>query len=291
MPIILPGELPAARAVGSHAVTDRGAWPRALRVGLLNLMPDRIRAETQFAARLADTPHVVELVLLRLSGHEARHQADHVARFYAPVGPALRGNLDGLIVTGAPVEHLAFERVSYWRELASVVDVARSSVPRRLYICWSAQALLHLRYGIPKVGVPSKLTGVYPQRVTEPGSDLARGLPASFAIPVSRHTTTRGDDVRSAGLRLTAMSDETGPCLVEADEGRDVCSFNHFEYDRMALADEYRRDTAAGPGAVLPRHYFPQDDPGMPPGMTWEGAARTFFGNWLDTLARDRSPA
>lgn len=287
MPIILPPTHPAAAILNVNGVSVAHQAPRgAIRVGLLNLMPDKLRAELQFARQLGRSGMPVELVLTKFDTYRPRHATAHVETFYSSVWTALREGLHALIVTGAPVEQMPFAEVAYWDELAELFAQVERAVPHRLYVCWAAQAALFARHGVPKIERADKAFGIFEQHVAGEASDLLDGLGQSYPVPVSRHTQTRPADLRLAGLRLLSACPSTGAGLVESADRREVYSFNHFEYDPRALADEYRRDRAAGLPIAIPSSYFPGDDPSAEPVASWATPARRFFANWLWRVAR-----
>lgn len=294
MAIRLPEGLPARAVLDCEgiAVEEPGAagtpHRAPLRIALVNLMPRKIATETQLARLLGGTEHDVELTLVLPDGYAPRHApAQHVARFYKRFGEIRGRRFDGLVVTGAPVETLAFEEVRYWRELTRIFDWARLSVRGSYYICWAAQAALYHFHGVQKHALPEKLFGVYPQRIRAPEAPLLRGLGDSFPVPVSRHTEVRAAELpRGAGLEVLAESPESGLCLIEDRPRHCLYMFNHLEYDAGTLAAEYRRDLEAGETIAPPRHTFPHDDPAAVPANTWRPGARTVFGNWLDGLRR-----
>jgi homoserine O-succinyltransferase len=302
MAIRLPEGLPARAVLECEGIADgapagagQGAGQGAgapqgppLRIALVNLMPQKIATETQLARLLGGTDHDVELTLVLPDGYAPRHApAEHVARFYKRFSEIRDRRFDGLIVTGAPVETLAFEEVRYWRELTRIFDWARHSVRGSYYICWAAQAALYHFHGVQKHPLPEKRFGVYPQRVVRPEAPLLLGLGNSFPVPVSRHTEVRAAELPpGAGLEVLAQSPETGLCLIEDRPRHCFYMFNHLEYDAGTLAAEYRRDLEAGEAIDPPRHTFPHDDPAAVPANTWRPAARTVFGNWLAALRR-----
>ncbi|GLK79265.1 homoserine O-succinyltransferase [Methylopila turkensis] len=289
MPIKIPDDLPAFRtleAEGVMVMREADAIRqdiRPLRIGLLNLMPDKISAETQIARLIGATPLQVELTLVRLSSHAPRNAAaDHMSAFYRAFDEVERERFDGFIVTGAPVERMPFAEVRYWDELRRIFDWTQGHAHRTLAICWGAQAALHHFYGTPKHELSAKASGVYRQRVVAPNSPYLNGMSDDFAIPVSRWTEVRRADLVK-GLTVLAESDETGLCLVEdADRGM-LHAFNHAEYDAATLAREYFRDAALGP-TPLPANYFPDDDPTRPPPNTWRSHAHLLFGNWVNAI-------
>lgn len=289
MPIRLPDDLPAARtleAEGLRVLRQDAPLPggsRPLRIGLLNLMPDKAGTETQLARMLAAAPFTVALTLVRMSDHSPRNAAaDHMNRFYRPWSELRGERFDGFIVTGAPVERLAFAAVRYWDELRRILDWTQSHVGRTLTICWGGQAALHHFHGMPKHELAAKAFGVFRHRVLTPASPYLSGLPRDFGIPVSRWTEVRAADLPAgSGMVPLLASEETGLCLLDDPRHRTLHIFNHLEYDAGTLAAEYFRDLAAGAEIRVPAGYFPQNDPSQPPANTWHGNGRLFYGNWL----------
>ena len=300
MSIILPDGLPALwalKAEGLKAVSARDAAGGArdpLRVLLVNLMPDKPATERQIARLLAGTPHPVELALAIPDGYRPK-TADpaHIWAFYKPWSRVRDEDFDGLVVTGAPVETLAFEDVTYWPELTEIFDWAEETVSRSVYICWAAQAALRHFHGVPKRRLAKKLSGVFRHRVHAQRHPLLRGFGADFAVPVSRHSEVRtGDLPRGRGLEILATSEEAGLCAVADGRNGALYMFNHLEYEADTLRREYLRDLkTAAPGAPVapPRNYFPGDDPARPPVNGWCRHGRLLFGNWLDEIGRARA--
>lgn len=292
MPIKIPDDLPAFRTLEREGVkvmreTDAIRQDiRPLRIGLLNLMPNKISTEAQIARLIAATPLQVELTLVRITDHVARNAtADHMASFYRPWEEVRAERFDGFIITGAPVERLPFERVTYWNELRRILDWTQTHVHRVFAICWAAQAAAQHFHGIPKHDLPAKASGVFAQRNRAPTSPHLQGFSDDFVVPVSRWSETRPEDIpRHRGLEILADSDETGLCLVHDTAHRTLLMFNHIEYDSTTLADEYARDAAADPGAAIPRHYFPDDDPTRPPSNRWRSHAHLLVGNWINEI-------
>lgn len=296
MSIILPDGLPAATSLRRDglAVLDARTGDREpLQVALVNLMPDRPTTETQFARLLAGTGHEVELTLAIPDSHDPKTTpADYIATFYRRWSEIAGRRFDGLIVTGAPVEHLSFEEVHYWAELCRILDWARESVGSSYYVCWAAQAALRHFHGVQKHELPQKAFGVFPQRTILRGTPLMRGMGEIFPTPVSRHTEIRCAELPwGSGLLPLAASPRSGLCLVEDRPGRAVCMFNHLEYDADTLQREYLRDRAAGLPVAPPSGYFPGEDPDVAPVNTWRPAAQVLFGNWLDQIAAARRTA
>jgi len=297
MPIRIPDDLPASRtleAEGVMVMREADAIRqdiRPLRIGLLNLMPDKISTETQIARLVGATPLQVELTLVRITGHQPRNTAaGHMQAFYRPWEDVREEKFDGFILTGAPVERLPFEEVTYWEEMTRILDWTQTHVHRTLTICWAAQAALHHFYGMPKYELPAKASGVFRHRVLVPGSPYMRGMSDDFSVPVSRWTEVRRADIpEGKGLTVLAESDVTGLCLVDDPAHRALHMFNHVEYDTTTLADEYRRDSAADPATRVPVHYFPGDDTARPPENRWRGHAHLLFGNWINEMYQTTS--
>ncbi len=293
MPIKIPDNLPARRVLereGVLLIRENDAIlqdVRPIRIALLNLMPEKIKTETQLARVIGSTPLQVELTLLKTSSYTPTNiSAEHMLAFYVPWNEVAHEKFDGLVITGAPVEEISFEAVDYWSELAEMFDWARTNVSRTLNICWGGQAALYHHYGVPKRQMSEKLSGIYEHRLTTPHSTLLRGFPDRFMVPVSRHTETWRDDIeRVPGLVVLAESADAGLCLVEDTALDSVYMFNHLEYDTETLANEYARDIAAGRDDVpVPRNYFTDDDPTQPPLNSWRGHGHLLFSNWINDI-------
>ncbi len=262
--------------------------PRPVRIGLLNLMPNKQETEVQFARLFQDPPFAVDLAWLRPGSHTSRNTSPaHLLGRYVTWSDVRDWRFDAFLVTGAPVEMLAYEDVGYWSELQDIFDWIEDTVPRSLFICWAAQAVLYHRYGIPKHPLQRKAFGVYRQQVLDRSRHPAlAGIGRDFVAPVSRQTEVRRADIVGVGaLSVLAAGKQTGLCLVEDGERGALMMFNHLEYDTGSLAAEYARDRAAGLDIAVPANYFPDDNPEKPPVNTWAPAARTFFNNWIATAA------
>lgn len=290
MPIKIPHALPAIdvlRREGVMVMSDETALRqdiRPLRIALLNLMPNKERTETQFARLIGATPLQIELTLIRMTDHVSKHTPpEHLAAFYTTFAEVRGRRFDGLVITGAPVEKLAFEAVKYWDELCAVFDWTQTHVTSTFAICWGAQAMLHHFHGTPKHALASKAFGCFRHRNAAPGSPFLRGVSDDIVIPVSRWTEVREDEL-PAGLRVLLTSPETGPALVEDTARSALYMFNHIEYDTTSLSEEYARDVAAGAPIALPCNYFPQDDPSRTPENRWRSHAHLLFGNWINEL-------
>ncbi|MDP9138315.1 MAG: homoserine O-succinyltransferase [Pseudomonadota bacterium] len=292
MPIRIPSDLPARSTLEREGVMvlpdDAAARQdiRPLRIGLLNLMPNKIRTETQFARLAGATPLQVEMTLIRITGHTPKNTpADHMLAFYRSWEEVQSEKFDGFIVTGAPVELLPFEEVTYWDELRRIYDWTSSHVHSTMNICWGAQAALHHFHGVPKHALPGKAFGVYRHRNLNPSSPYLRGFSDDFSIPVSRWTEVRRADLPGGSpLEVLMESDEVGLCLIADAPRRALYMFNHIEYDTATLAEEYWRDITANRAIGLPRNYFPGDDPTTVPENRWRSHAHLLFGNWINAV-------
>lgn len=298
MPIKIPADLPACQALENENIfvmtEDRAVAQdiRPLEIVIVNLMPTKIATETQLLRLLGNTPLQVNVTLLRTAEHLSRNTPlAHLERFYQTFDEIAHKNFDGMIVTGAPVEHLPFEEVDYWQELLEIMDYACCHVYSTLYICWAAQAGLYHFYNVPKYDLPSKISGVYPHTLLRPSCRLFRGFDDVFHAPHSRHTGTRREDVqRVPGLNILAESPEAGLFMAEAQDGSQIFVTGHLEYDPDTLDKEYRRDRDKGLDPCIPRHYYPQDDPRQPPLVTWRAHSHLFFSNWLNYYVYQETP-
>ncbi len=296
MPIKILDDLPAAKTLEEEGVViirEHDAIRqdiRPLRIAVLNLMPEKIKTETQLARLIGATPLQIEMTLLTTSSYTPSNTPrEHMSAFYRPWAKVRHEKFDGLIVTGAPVEEIEFEQVLYWRELCDIFDWAQSNVFGSFNICWGAQASLYHHYGVPKYALPRKLSGVFEHRVTRRGTELLRGFADDFPVPVSRYTEVRARDImKHPSLEILAESDEAGICLIQDRALNAAFIFNHLEYDTFTLSDEYQRDVRARPATVrVPENYFPDNDPAKTPHNTWRAYGHLLISNWInDTYQR-----
>lgn len=292
MPIRIPNDLPARHTLDAEGVmvmTESTAARqdiRPLRIGLLNLMPNKIKTETQFARLIGATPLQVDLTLVKITSHTPKNaDPEHMLAFYEDWEDVKEKKFDGFIVTGAPVELLEFEDVNYWDELSRIYAWTQTHVHSTFNICWGAQAALWHFHKVPKHPLPAKRFGVYRHRNLKPNSPYLRGFSDDFSIPVSRWTENhRADLPTTEGLELLMESDEAGLCLINDPARRSLYMFNHIEYDTTSLADEYWRDRTAGKPIELPANYFPKNDPELPPENRWRSHAHLLFGNWINEI-------
>ena len=292
MPIKLPANLPAFDVLTNEGVMvmsdDRAARQdiRPLRIGLLNLMPKKIQTENQFARLIGATPLQIELSLIRMSEHQTRNTAaEHMAEFYRPFSDMKDEKFDGLIITGAPIEHLPYPQVTYWDELAEVFEWTRTNVHSTFGVCWGGMAMLNHFYGIKKHMLPAKAFGCFRHQNLDATSPYLRGFSDDCVIPVSRWTEIHQDELDSHPELTTLLaSDDTGPCLVRDKALNALYIFNHFEYDSGTLKEEYDRDIDAGTPINVPDNYYPDDNPANPPQNRWRSHAHLLYGNWLNEI-------
>jgi len=294
MPIKLPSDLPAFDILTKEGVMvmeeGRAARQdiRPLRIGLLNLMPKKIQTETQFARLIGATPLQIELSLIRMTEHQSKNTAtEHMEAFYRPFAEveATGEKFDGLIITGAPIEHLEYEEVTYWDELTRVFDWTQTNVQSTFGVCWGGMAMINHFHGVAKHMLDHKAFGCFRHRNLAPASPYLRGFSDDLMIPVSRWTEIRQDEIDAVpALRTLLGSDEVGPCLVEDPGHRALYIFNHLEYDSGTLKEEYDRDVAAGNPIAVPVNYYPDDDPSKPPQNRWRSHAHLLYGNWINEI-------
>ncbi|NBR52598.1 MAG: homoserine O-succinyltransferase [Rhodobacteraceae bacterium] len=294
MPIKLPENLPAYSVLSKEGVMvmsdDRASHQdiRPLRIGLLNLMPKKIQTENQFARLIGATPLQVELSLIRMSEHQTRNTAaEHMEEFYRPFADvkASGEKFDGLIITGAPIEHLPYEEVTYWDELREVFDWTQSHVHSTFGVCWGGMAMAYHFHDVPKVMLDHKAFGCFRHANLAPASPFLRGFSDDMVVPVSRWTEIRREDVAKVpDLNLLIDSKDSGPCLIEDAGKRALYVFNHFEYDSGTLKEEYDRDVANGTPINVPANYYPDDDPTQPPQNRWRSHAHLLYGNWINEI-------
>ena len=292
MPIKIPADLPAYRVLTDEGVMvmDEDAATRQdirpLRIALLNLMPKKIQTENQFARLIGATPLQIELTLLRMSEHQTKNTAaEHMESFYQPVSEVMDQKFDGLIITGAPIEHLPFEEVTYWDELTRVMDWTQTHVHSTFGVCWGGMAMINHFHGVEKHMLDHKAFGCFRHQNLALTSPYLNGFSDECVIPVSRWTEMKQAEVDAAtGLTTLLGSSEVGPALVEDPAHRALYIFNHFEYDRDTLKQEYDRDVAAGTPINVPCNYYPEDDPSQTPLNRWRSHAHQLYGNWITQI-------
>lgn len=298
MPIIIPNELPAfdtlqeenifAMSKARASIQDI----RPLKILIVNLMPTKIKTETQLARVLANSPLQVELTLLAMDSHESKNtDKSHLETFYKTFDEIKNQRFDGMILTGAPIETLPFEEVDYWDELCQIMEFSKTNVYSSMHICWGAQAALYYHYGIKKYLTEKKVFGVFEHRVTRPHNPLVRGFDEVFYAPHSRHTTIRKNEVLAEpALRILAESDQAGVHIIATENGRQIFILGHQEYDKETLAAEYFRDVNKGLDINIPYNYFRDDDPEKEILFRWKGHASLLFSNWLNYYVYQETP-
>jgi homoserine O-succinyltransferase len=294
MPIKIPADLPAYDVLTREGVMvmseDQAARQdiRPLRIGLLNLMPKKIQTENQFARLIGATPLQIDLSLIRMSEHQTKNTAaKHMESFYRPFSEVERTDekFDGLIITGAPIEHLDFAEVTYWDELRRLFDWTQTHVHSTFGVCWGGMAMINHFHGVKKHMLDAKAFGCFRHRNMDPASPYLRGFSDDCVIPVSRWTEMRQPEIDAAPALTTLLaSDEVGPCLVQDDAQNALYIFNHLEYDSGTLKQEYDRDIDAGNPINVPCNYYPGDDPTQPPQNRWRSHAHLLYGNWVNEI-------
>ena len=292
MPIKLPSSLPAFDVLTREGVQvmDEDAAARQdirpLRIGLLNLMPKKIQTETQFARLIGATPLQIDFQLIRMTEHQTKNTAaEHMEEFYRPFQDVKGEKLDGLVITGAPIEHLPFEEVTYWDELLEVMDWTQTNVHSTFGVCWGGMAMAYHFHGLAKHMLPHKAFGCFRHQNLAAASPYLRGFSDDCVIPVSRWTEVRQDEVDAIPELSTLLgSEEAGPCLLEDPCHRALYIFNHFEYDSDTLKEEYDRDVANGTPINVPLNYYPDDDPALTPQNRWRSHAHLLYGNWINEI-------
>ncbi len=298
MPIQIPNDLPAAGILQQENIfvmkqtRAETQQIRPLEIVLLNLMPTKIVTETQLSRVLGNTPLQVHLELMMVSGHKPRNTPqEHLLTFYKTFEELKDRKFDGMVITGAPVEHLPFEQVNYWEELCRIMEWSKTHVHSTFHICWAAQAGLYYHYGIQKKQLPQKLFGVYPHYADYKRAILLRGFDDEFWVPHSRHTTVDRADIESIpDMKILASSPQAGVYLMMNDQGRQIFVTGHSEYDPDTLEKEYLRDKNQGLPIQVPDNYYPGNDDSKPPIVRWRGHANLLYSNWLNYFVYQTTP-
>lgn len=298
MPIQIPNDLPAVETLQQENIfvmsEDRAIKQdiRPLEIVLLNLMPTKITTETQFSRLLGNTPLQVHLELMHTTTHVSKNiSQEHLLNFYKSFDELKDRKFDGMIITGAPVEHMEFEDVDYWPELCKIMEWSKTNVHSTLHICWGAQAGLYYHYGIPKHQLPEKLFGVFRHKADYKRSILMRGFDDEFWAPHSRHTTILREDIEKVpGLKIVASSEQAGVYALMNKEGRQIFVTGHSEYDPLTLESEYLRDKNQGLPIKVPENYYPNDDDTQAPIVRWRSHGNLLFSNWLNYFVYQTTP-
>ena len=298
MPIKIPDSLPASAILEQENIfvmNEQRAVKqdiRPLKILILNLMPKKIETETQLLRLLSNSPLQVDIELLQTATHTPKNTPpEHLLKFYNMFDDIKDQRFDGMIITGAPIEHLSFQEVNYWDELCMIMEWSKKHVYSTFHICWGAQAGLYYHYGVEKHPLSKKLSGIYRHCNAVPSHPLMRGFDEYFLAPHSRYTGVSTEDIQNdPRLELLSYSDEAGPYLIGTRDGRQFFITGHSEYDRATLAGEYFRDIGKGLDAQLPCNYFPDDDPSKTPPYLWRAHANLLFANWLNYFVYQRTP-
>ncbi|WP_372775396.1 homoserine O-succinyltransferase [Mangrovibacterium sp.] len=298
MPLNIPDKLPAIELLLQENIfvidQTRASHQdiRPLKIIILNLMPLKITTETDLLRVLSNSPLQIEIDFLKIKDHEHKHtSAEHMAAFYKTFDQVKNKKFDGMIITGAPVELLAFEEVTYWDEMRKIMDWSLTNVTSSLFICWASQAALFHFYGIPKYPLEKKMFGVFKHRISDRKIPIFRGFDDEYFVPHSRHTEIRAEDIKKVdGLDIISYSDHSGVNMVMARNGRQIFITGHAEYSRMTLDGEYKRDVSKDLPIEIPANYYPNDDPNEKPILRWRSAADLLFTNWLNYYVYQETP-
>jgi len=298
MPIKIQDNLPAVDILSGENIfvmTEQRAIHqdiRPLKIAILNLMPTKIATETQLLRLLGNSPLQVDVTLLHPATHKSKNVSEeHLVNFYKTFKDVRHERFDGLIITGAPVENMEFEEVTYWKELKSIMEWSLSNVYSTFHICWGAQAGLYYHFGIPKYPLEKKMFGVFPHRVNIKHTKLLRGFDDEFYVPHSRYTEVLRSAIEKVSeVDILSESDEAGVYLVKSKGGRLIFATGHSEYDPLTLKTEYDRDIGKGLNIDVPKNYYPGDDPTMDPIVRWRGHANIIFSNWLNYYVYQETP-
>ena len=298
MPIAIPNDLPAAEILQNENIfvmkqtRAETQQIRPLEIVLLNLMPTKIVTETQLSRMLGNTPLQVHLELMMLSSHKPKNTPEeHLLAFYKTFDDLKDRKFDGMVITGAPVENMPFEQVSYWKELTQIMEWSKNHVHSTFHICWGAQAGLYYHYGIRKKQLPEKLFGVFPHKADYKRAILLRGFDDEFWVPHSRYTTIDRADIEAVpGLKILASSEEAGVYIIMNKEGRQIFVTGHSEYDPDTLEREYLRDKYLGLPVQVPKNYYPDDDDSKAPIVRWRGHGNLLYSNWLNYFVYQTTP-
>ena len=298
MPLRLPDRLPAIDLLKQENIFVMGDARahaqdiRPLRIVILNLMPLKVTTETDLIRLLSNTPLQLDINFMKLKSHTPKNTPiEHMMMFYRDFDLMRNEKYDGMIITGAPVEQLDFEDVSYWEEISPIFAWAKTHVTSTLYICWAAQAGLYYHYGVPKYPLPKKMFGIFPQQKLDAQLPIFRGFDDEFQMPHSRHSEIRREDIlANPALTLIAESADSGVSIVMARGGREFFITGHMEYSPDTLDHEYRRDKDIRDDVDIPRNYYRDNDPDKGPNVSWRAHANLFYANWINYYVYQETP-
>lgn len=298
MPIKTQNNLPAKAILENENIfvmdEDRAISQniRPLKIAILNLMPLKEETEVQLLRVLSNTPLQIDIILLQTASYQSTHTSQsHLNKFYQTFDDIKDQKLDGMIITGAPVEFMDFEQVEYWEELTHIMEWTKTNVTSTFHICWGAQAGLYYHFGVRKIILPKKVSGIYRHKVNNRKVQLVRGFDDVFLAPHSRNTESSPEDIRShEELVVLAESDEVGDLIVMTKDGKQIFVLGHLEYDRLTLDKEYKRDMAKGLNPEMPANYYPDDNPDNRPLLTWRATSDCLYSNWLNYYVYQTTP-
>jgi len=298
MPIKIQGDLPAKAILENENIFVMDEYRalhqniRPLQICILNLMPVKQETELQLLRALSNTPLQIDITFLNMKSHISQNTpASHLNKFYEEFDTVKPRKFDGMIITGAPVEHMEYEEVDYWDELVEVMEWSKTNVTSTFHICWGAQAGLYYHYGLQKHMLSAKMFGVYEHKVMNRKIPIVRGFDDLFLAPHSRHTEVRSEDIHNCSeLTVLAESEEAGVYLVMAKEGKQFFVMGHSEYDRLTLSNEYFRDINKGLEIAVPKNYFPDDNPNEKPLLQWRSHSNNLYSNWLNYYVYQITP-
>lgn len=298
MPINVPKQLPATESLKKEKIfvmdEERAVKQdiRPLNIIILNLMPEKEKTELQLLRLLGNTPLQVNVSFLHTATHESKNVSKtHLDTFYTSFDEIRHRKYDGMIITGAPIEHLPFEEVNYWDEMTQIMEWTKTNVTSVFHICWGAQAALYFHYGIDKNELPEKCFGVFDHKLADSTVNLVRGFNDEFCAPVSRYTSVSYDKIKNdSRLNLLSHSKDAGVFLIISRDEKNIMVTGHLEYDATTLAEEYSRDVSKGISIDVPKNYFPNDDPARTPLNTWRSHTHLLFSNWLNYYVYQKTP-
>ncbi len=298
MPIKVKSDLPAKAVIEQENIFIMDETRairqdiRPLKIAILNLMPLKHETEIQLLRALSNTPLQVDVTFVHIASHISKNTpASHLNQFYSTFEEIKHKKFDGFIITGAPLDHLAFEDVNYWQEMTEIMDFTKENVTSTLHICWGAQAGLYYHFGVHTNRLPEKRFGIYWHKVLHRKVPLMRGFDDVFLAPHSRHTeVSREEILANDKLTILAESKEAGPLVIIAEEGKQIFLTGHPEYDRITLDTEYKRDLEKGLDIHIPYNYYTNDNPDNPPLLTWRAHANAFYTNWLNYYVYQITP-
>lgn len=298
MPLNIPKDLPAVKLLQDENIfvktTEEASTQeiRPLKIVILNLMPIKITTETDLVRLLSNTPLQLEIDLMQLESHQSTHTpVEHMLAFYKKFSELKHHKYDGMIITGAPLENYEYEEVTYWEEMKTIFDWARTNVFSTLYVCWGAFAGLYYHYGIQKKRLDEKCFGIFEHKVNDPRHPIFRGFDDTFYVPHSRHIgLDKNDILKEPELTILSESKEAGVYMMSARGGREFYLTGHPEYAPNTLDNEYKRDLDKGLHILMPEHYYKDDDPSKGPIVRWRSHANLFYNNWINYFVYQLTP-